>query len=60
MAAWRPPPGGDEVEVPGRVGGVVPLVKVALDVRRKGAVQCHYLVAERASGVGDGGSSGCR
>jgi hypothetical protein len=38
--------------VPGWVGGVVPLVEVALDVRGEDAVQCHHLVAERAGGVG--------
>jgi hypothetical protein len=35
---------------------VVPLVEVALDVRGEDAVQCYYLVSERAGagGVGDG------
>ena len=40
--------------MPGWVGGVVPLVEVALDVRGEDAVQCYYLVTERAGGVGDG------
>jgi hypothetical protein len=30
---------------------VVPLVEVALDVRSEDAVQCDYLVAERAGGA---------
>ena len=33
---------------------MVPLVEVALDVRWEDTVQCYYLVAERAGGVGDG------
>jgi hypothetical protein len=40
--------------VPGWVGGVVPLVKVTLDVGWEDAVQGDDLVAERAGGVGDG------
>jgi hypothetical protein len=43
--------------VPGRVGGVAPLVEDALDVGRGGGggtFQCHHFVAERAGGVGDG------
>jgi hypothetical protein len=40
--------------VPGWVGGVVPLVEVALDARGEDAVQFYYLVAGRAGGVGHG------
>jgi hypothetical protein len=37
---------------------VVPLMKVALDVGWEDTVQCYYLVAERAGGVGDGVGAG--
>jgi hypothetical protein len=50
--------GSDEVKVSGWVGGVVPLVEVALDVGWEGAVQGDDLVAERAGGVGVGDGVG--